>query len=341
MGPKFRREPVREALYVTDLDRRICVAPMMGWTDRHERFFLRQMSRRALLFSEMLSPEAIVLGKKEYYLGYHPQEHPVVFQLGGNQPEMLAAACRELELVGFDEINFNVGCPSQGGHTQPYGAHLMKTPQVVVDCLSAMREAVSIPVTIKTRIGIDREDSYQPLADFVGKVQESGCRVFTIHARKAWLDGLSPKQNRDIPPLRYEYVYRLKREFPHLTVVLNGGITEWSEAAAHLEHVDGVMVGRRAYKDPYWLATVDRDFFGCVQPIPSKAEVLRRCIPYVEEELAQGTALRDIARHMMGLYRNVRAVTAFRRHISVNANEDRADLGTFLEMIDIAENLAA
>lgn len=311
---------------------------MLGWTDRHERFFLRQISRRVLLYSEMLAPEAIVLNERRMrYIEFDPQEHPVAFQLGGSQPALLAAAARKLEEMGYDEINFNVGCPAQGGHARAYGAHLMKTPDLVADCLKAMQDAVSIPVTIKTRIGIDHEDRYEPLAEFVEVVRRSGCRTFIVHARKAWLQGLSTRQNRLVPPLRYEYVYRLKREFPDLTVVINGQITEWDQVRQHLEHVDGVMIGRRAYKEPYWLATVDRDFFGHSEEVASPPEILRRCIPYVEKELARGTPLRDMVRHMVGLYRSAPAASAFRRFLSIECHDKRADLDTYLQAIRIAD----
>jgi tRNA-dihydrouridine synthase A len=314
---------------------------MLGWTNRHARFFHRQISRNILVYSEMLAPEAILLGRKDRYLRYHPEEHPVAFQLGGHRPQLLAAAARELERVGYDEINFNVGCPSQKGKSQPFGAHLMRHPRLVAQCLSAMSEAVAIPVTIKTRIGVDEQEGYDSLAEFVGLVKESGCRVFIIHARKAWLDGLStPRANREVPPLRYEYVYRLKREFPDLTVVLNGGVTEWSEVKEHLRHVDGVMVGRRAYKDPYWLAEVDREIFGHPGPRPTPPEILRRCLGYVEQELASGTPLRAIVRHMVGLYRNAPAAAAYRRHMALESNPHQADLSVFLGAIRIADRLS-
>ena len=321
-------------------DRRICIAPMLGWTDRHARFFFRQISARACVYSEMLAPEAILLGNKDFYLRYDPQEHPVVFQLGGNHPATLAAAARELERVGYDEINFNVGCPSAKGQANPWGAYLICNPRLVADCVSAMREATSLPISVKTRIGVDRQDTYQPLADFVGTVKEGGCSIFVIHARKAWLDGLSPKENRDVPPLRYDYVYRLKRDFPDLTIIINGGITEWSDARAHLDHVDGVMVGRRAYKDPYWLSTVDRDFFGATDPLPTQSEILRRCIPYVEQELARGTPLRYITRHMTRLYSQAPAAKAFRHHLAEVAGRAGAGMDAYLEAIAIAERRA-
>ena len=313
---------------------------MLGWTDRHGRYFLRQISQRILLFSEMLAPEAILLGKKEHYLRHHPEEHPVAFQLGGNQPGQLAAAARDVEKAGYDEVNFNVGCPSLNGRLYRFGAHLMKEPRLVADCVAAMVDAVSIPVSVKCRIGVDELDSYDHLAEFVATIHASGCQVFFVHARKAWLEGLTPKENREVPPLRYDYVYRLKRENPGLTIVLNGGITDWGDATRHLEHVDGVMIGRRAYKDPYWLTRVDQDFFGASAPLPSQIDIMRRCIPYIERELAQGTALRDIVRHMVGLYRQLPSSAAFRRQISLEASRTGAGLDAYLRAIDIAAGLA-
>lgn len=313
---------------------------MMGWTNRHCRYFHRQLTRHAMTYTEMLAPEAIVRGNKQRWLRYSQGEHPVAFQLGGNDPKMLAAAARELERAGFDEINFNVGCPSKKGKTNPFGAHLMRHPQVVKACMQEMIEAVDIPVTIKTRLGVDEQESYDHLAGFVGLIKESGCRVFIVHARKAWLNGLSTRQNREVPPLRYDYVYRLKREFPELSIVLNGGVTDWAEAQLHLQHVDGVMVGRRAYKEPFWLAEVDRLFFQATEPDPNPPEVMRRCLPYVEAELARGTPLREIVRHMVGLYRAAPAASAFRRHLAIQGHARGAGTSVYLEAIHIAERLS-
>jgi tRNA-dihydrouridine synthase A len=322
------------------LDRRVCIAPMLGWTDRHCRFFFRQITARACVYSEMLAPEAILFGDRDHYLRYDPAEHPVAFQLGGNEPSVLAAAAHELERVGYDEVNFNVGCPSAKGQANPWGAYLISKPRLVADCVAAMIEATSLPVSVKTRIGVDRQDNYEPLAEFVGTVKESGCKIFIIHARKAWLDGLSPKENREIPPLRYDYVYRLKREFPELTIIINGGINDWGEARLHLEHVDGVMVGRRAYKDPFWLTAIDRELYGATEPSPTQSEILRRCIDYVERELAIGTPMRAITRHMTRLYSKAPAAKAFRYHLAEVTGRRGAGIDTFLEAIAIAERKA-
>jgi len=322
---------------MAEIDRRVSIAPMLGWTDRHARYFHRQISRHVLVYGEMLAPEALLLGRKERFLRLHPDEHPVAFQLGGSQPVSLAKAARVVQQAGFDEINFNVGCPSKKGEHLLFGAHLMTRPRLVADCVAAMVEAVDIPVTVKTRIGVDDFDSFDFLADFVGQVAQAGCRIFIIHARKAWLKGLSPRANRLIPPLDYPRVYRLKQEFPHLTVVVNGGIQCWKEARQHLTRVDGVMVGRQAYKEPHWLADVNHEIFGDGSSRPSQAEILKRCIPYVEEELARGTMLRDIMRPMVGLYRKAPAATAFRRHIALQANPAQADLDVFLEAVRISQ----
>lgn len=313
---------------------------MMGWTNRHARYFHRQLTRNAMTYSEMLAPEAIVRGNKKRWLRFSEAEHPVAFQLGGNDPKMLAAAARELELVGFDEINFNVGCPSKKGKGNPFGAHLIRHPHVVRACMQEMIEAVDIPVTLKTRLGVDEQESYDHLAEFVGLTKESGCRVFIVHARKAWLDGLSTRQNREVPPLRYDYVYRLKREFPDLSIVLNGGVTNWEQAKQHLEHVDGVMMGRTAYKEPFCLAEVDRLFYGATEPDPTPPEVMQRCLPYVESELARGTPLREMVRHMVGIYRAAPAASVFRRHISIEGHRPGAGRSVYLEAIHIAERLS-
>lgn len=313
---------------------------MMGWTDRHCRYFLRQIAPPAVMFSEMLHPEAIVLGSnKRKYLRRHASENPVAFQLGGNEPAMLARATAEICRAGFDEVNLNVGCPSKKGLTDPFGAHLFKQPQRVRECLQAMGEASNVPVSVKTRIGVDDDEGYEPLAEFVGIVQESGCRIFYVHARKAWLKGLSTKANRQVPPLHYEHVHRLKREFPHLTVVINGGITEWHHARSQLQFVDGVMIGRRAYKDPFWLTLAERELFDSGAPLLDEPEILRRCIGYVQEETAGGTPVREILRHMVGLYRDVPAATAFRRHIALEAYRRDAGLHTYLQAVEIAEAL--
>lgn len=313
------------------IERIFSVAPMMGWTDRHERYFLRLLSRRALLYTEMINPNAILFGKRERFLRFHPSEHPVAIQLGGSDPEKLAEAAAAAEESGFDEVNLNVGCPSDKASQGTFGACLMAQPELVARCLQAMSEAVKIPVTIKTRIGIDRQDTYEPLRDFVVRVLQSGVTVFIVHARKAWLDGLSPKENRHKPPLRYEYVYRLKEEFPELTVVINGGITSLDECEQHLTLVDGVMVGRHAYYQPYHLAEVDRRLYGAPGTHLTRLQAVEAMMPYIEEEMARGTPLFPLVRHMVGLYQGQPKARHWRQRLSEEGVRKGAPAGLILE----------
>lgn len=313
------------------LDRRLSVAPMMDWTDRHERFFLRLFSRYMLLYTEMITTGAVLHGDRERLLGYDAREHPVALQLGGSDPGDLALCARAGEALGYDEINLNLGCPSDRVQSGRFGACLMAEPGLVARCVRAMRDAVAVPVTVKTRIGIDERDSYEELARFVEMVAGSGCRVFAIHARKAWLKGLSPKENREVPPLRYEVVYRLKEDFPELEVILNGGVRGLDQARAHLAHVDGVMVGRAAYENPYMLAPADRELYGEPRPVPTRHEVLERFFPYVEAQLAQGVKLAQMTRHIMGLFQGVPGARAWRRHLSEQAHRPGAGVEVIRE----------
>ncbi|HEX7718283.1 MAG TPA: tRNA dihydrouridine(20/20a) synthase DusA, partial [Woeseiaceae bacterium] len=280
---------------------KIQVAPMMDWTDRHCRYFLRLLSPRARLYTEMVTAAAILHGAKEHLLRFDPSEHPVALQLGGSVPEQMAQAARIGEETGYDEININIGCPSDRVQSGQFGACLMARPDTVAECVRAMREAVAIPVTVKTRIGIDDQDSYEFLASFVEKVADAGCSTFIVHARIALLEGLSPKDNRSVPPLDYARVYRLKREHPHLTVILNGGIATTSSALEHLQHVDAVMIGREAYQNPWFLVELERAM-GEEQGAADRHEVLERMLPYIKAELAAGTELKHITRHMLGLF---------------------------------------
>ncbi len=297
----------------------VSVAPMMDYTDRHDRYFLRLISRHILLYSEMVTTQAILHGDCDHLLAYHPSEHPLALQLGGSQPEALARCAAIGEQYGYDEINLNVGCPSDRVRSGRFGACLMAEPALVARCVAAMAAAVAVPVTVKTRIGIDRRDSYEALADFIATVAEAGCQRFIVHARKAWLQGLSPKQNREIPPLRYEVVYRLKQDFPHLEVVINGGITDLGQAEDHLRHVDGVMIGRAAYHDPYLLAEVDRRFYHDSASPKTRHQIVYELIPYVEEQLRQGLPLNRITRHILGLFHGVPGARAWRRYLSERA----------------------
>jgi tRNA-dihydrouridine synthase A len=314
---------------------------MMEWTDRHCRFFLRQLSRHCLLYTEMVTTAAILRGDPDRLLKFNPAEHPVALQLGGSDPEALAAAARIGASYGYDEVNLNVGCPSDRVRSGRFGACLMAEPGLVADCVAAMIESVAVPVTVKTRIGIDSQDSYEFLQQLIEQVQVAGCRAVIIHARKAILGGLSPKENRSIPPLKYDTVYRIKQDFPDLEVILNGGITELSAAAAHLESVDGIMLGREAYHNPYILAGVDARFYGTTQRPPSREMIIRRMLTYIETELNTGTALKHITRHMLGLYQGVPGARAWRRHLSQHATASNAGIEVIEEALHAMNRVAA
>ena len=297
---------------------------MMDWTDRHCRFFLRLLTRRTLLYTEMVTTGAALRGDRERLLAHDPAERPLALQLGGSDPAELAQSARVAAEFGYDEMNLNVGCPSNRVQSGRFGACLMADPALVADCVAAMRAAVDLPVTVKTRIGIDDRDSYEELVEFVGQVAEGGCQIFIVHARKAWLSGLSPKENREIPPLRYEVVYRLKQDFPDLLIVLNGGLTRLDQVAEQLRHVDGAMIGRAAYENPYLLAEVDRRFWGCGRPAASRQDIVRDLLPYVERQLRHGTPLHCITRHLLGLFQGVPGARAWRRYLSENAHRSGA-----------------
>ncbi|BFM39475.1 putative dihydrouridine synthase TIM-barrel protein nifR3 [Synechocystis sp. LKSZ1] len=311
----------------------LSIAPMMDYTDRHFRYFLRQISRRVLLYTEMITTAAILHGNRSKLLDFSPLEHPLALQLGGDDPQQLADCALIGQDWGYDEINLNVGCPSdrvQNGH---FGACLMAKPEQVARCVAAMQKRVQIPVTVKHRIGIDHQDSYSDLANFVRIVADGGCQRFTVHARKAWLQGLSPKENRTIPPLRYDDVYQLKRNFPPLGIEINGGITNLAQARDHLAHVDAVMIGRAAYDQPYLLATVDRDFYGESTPIPRRQEIIEGMLPYVEEWTQKGWKLHSISRHLLNLFVGQAGTKAWKRHISENAHRPEAGPQTLREAL--------
>jgi tRNA-dihydrouridine synthase A len=302
----------------------LCVAPMMDWTDRNCRFFHRQISRHALLYTEMLTTGAVIHGDRERLLGFSPAEHPVAIQLGGSEPDQLAKAARIAEEWGYDEINLNVGCPSDRVQSGRFGACLMAEPELVARLVAAMREAVRIPVTVKSRLAIDELEEWPTIEHFVRLVSAAGCQRFIVHARKAWLQGLSPKENRDVPPLRYELVHRLKAEFPHLDISLNGGVKSLDAAAEHLRQVDGVMIGRAAYENPYLLAEADRRFFGATEPPRERHAVVEAMLPYMEERLRQGAPLSAITRHMLGLFQGLPGARAWRRYLSENVHKPGA-----------------
>jgi len=297
---------------------------MMEWTDRHCRFFHRLLTRRALLYTEMLTTGAVLHGDRARLLRFDAAEHPVALQLGGCDPRALAACARIGADVGFDEINLNVGCPSDRVQDGRFGACLMAEPELVGDCIAAMKAAVAIPITVKCRIGIDNQDPDQALEIFAQAVERAGVDALIVHARKAWLKGLSPKENREVPPLDYARVYRLKATHPRLTIVLNGGIADVEEALAHLAHVDGVMMGRAAYQEPWRLIAVDPRFFGEAARFLSPKDALSAFVAYIERELAQGTRLNAIIRHVHGVFRAVPGARAFRRHLATAATRPGA-----------------
>ena len=302
---------------------RFCVAPMMDWTDRHCRYFHRLLSPHVLLYTEMVTAPAVLHGDRARLLGFDPSEQPVALQLGGSEPRELAQAARIGEEQGYAEINLNVGCPSDRVQSGRFGACLMREPDLVADCVAAMRAAVAIPVTVKCRLGVDAQDEYTDLQHFVDKVRGAGCGVFVVHARKAWLEGLSPKENREVPPLNYERVYHLKRDFPELTIVINGGVATVADVQEHLRHVDGVMLGRTAYHEPYRIAEIEKELYGT--PLPDRDEVLARMRPYIDAHLERGDRLQHISRHILGLYQGLPGARAYRRVLSERAH--RADAG--------------
>jgi len=307
---------------------------MLDWTDRHCRFFLRLISKQALLYTEMVTTGALLHGDRQRFLQFDPSEHPLALQLGGSDPAGLAACAKMAEDFGYDEVNLNVGCPSDRVQNGSFGACLMAEPELVAECVGAMRKAVSIPVTVKSRIGIDDRDSYEELIKFIGTVAEAGCDTFIVHARKAWLKGLSPKQNREVPPLRYDTVYRLKQDFPTLQIVLNGGITTLDQAEDVLGNgVDGVMVGREAYHNPYILAEVDRRLFGASAEVITRAEIIEKLLPYIEQQRAEGVRLHSITRHILGLFHGEPGARSWRRHLSEHAVKYDADASVVREAL--------
>jgi tRNA-dihydrouridine synthase A len=313
---------------------RFCVAPMLDWTDRHCRFFHRLITKQALLYTEMITTGALLYGDRHRFLQFDPREHPLALQLGGSDPADLAACAKMAEDFGYDEVNLNVGCPSDRVQNGRFGACLMAEPELVAECVVAMRNAVSIPVTVKSRIGIDDRDSYEELAHFIDTVSGAGCETFIVHARKAWLKGLSPKQNREVPPLRYEMVYRLKRDFPALRIVLNGGITTLEQTEEMLRHgIDGVMMGREAYHNPYILAEADRRLFGSTAEVITRVEIIEKLLPYIERQLAEGVRLHSITRHILGLFHGEMGARSWRRHLSEHAAKYGADASVVREAL--------
>jgi tRNA-dihydrouridine synthase A len=314
---------------------------MMDWTDRHCRVFHRLMSRRARLYTEMLTTGAIIHGDRRRLLGFDPSEHPVALQLGGSDPADLAAAAKIGEDFGYDEINLNVGCPSDRVKDGRFGACLMAEPALVADGVAAMKRAVKIPVTVKCRIGIDDQDPEVALDELARSVVAAGTDAVVVHARKAWLNGLSPKENRDIPPLDYDRVYRLKAALPHLPVIINGGIGSVAEAARHLDHVDGVMLGRAAYQEPWRLLDVDPKLFGEAASYATMKDVFEAMFPYIEDQLAQGAKLHSMTRHFVGAFHGVPGARAFRRHLAENGVKPGAGVDVLRDAIALVEGRAA
>ena len=312
---------------------RFSVAPMMDWTDRHCRSFHRILTRRTLLYTEMVTTGALIHGPRERLLAFSPGEHPVALQLGGSDPADLARCAVMAEARGYDEVNLNCGCPSDRVQNGRFGACLMAEPQLVADCIAAMKQAVRIPVTVKCRIGIDEQDPEASLRAFIDTVAAAGPEVFIVHARKAWLKGLSPKENRDVPPLDYDLVRRVKAERPHLTIVLNGGVKTLDEAKAHLAWADGVMMGRAAYEHPFRLAGVDSALFGDADPVATAEEAVAAFLPYVERELAQGTPLIAMTRHILGVFAGRPGARLFRRHLSEQAHKRGAGIEVLREAL--------
>jgi tRNA-dihydrouridine synthase A len=309
------------------------VAPMMDWTDRHCRFFHRLLTRRALIYTEMITTGAVIHGDRARLLGYDPAEHPVALQLGGCEPRALAECARIGAELGYDEINLNVGCPSDRVQEGRFGACLMAEPSLVGDCVAAMKANVAIPVTVKCRIGIDQQDPEQSLDGFAGAVGAAGVDALIVHARKAWLKGLSPRENRDVPPLDYDRVFRLKAEHPKLPVVLNGGVESVEQAVSFLGRVDGVMMGRAAYQEPWRLMAVDPLVFGESAPFADAKAAAQALMPYIERELARGTRLANITRHMLGLFRGVPGARAFRRMLATEAVKPGAGVAVLAEAL--------
>ncbi|MFT6102138.1 MAG: tRNA-dihydrouridine synthase A [Granulosicoccus sp.] len=304
---------------------RFSVAPMMDWSDRHCRYLWRLISQHSRLYTEMITTGALLHREPARFLDYNPEEHPLALQLGGSDADELAQCAVLAEQWGYDEVNLNCGCPSDRVQNRMIGACLMEHPETVADAYQAMQDKVDIEVTIKHRIGIDNMDDYEGMVNFIRPIAARGCKTFIVHARKAWLQGLSPKENREVPPLQYPFVYRLKQEFPELTIVINGGIKTLNDTLAHLEQVDGVMIGREAYSNPYLLAKADQQLFGDNHPIPSRIAIAEQYTAYCIRQIEQGSRLNHLSRHILGLFHGEPGGRSFRRHISENAHKENAN----------------
>lgn len=316
------------------MSRLISVAPMMECTDKHDRYFLRLIAPHVLLYTEMVTVNALIHGDSQRFLTFDSSEHPVALQLGGSEPKKLEYGAKLGVEYGYDEINLNVGCPSDRVKSGQFGACLMLNPALVAECVQAMCDVVTIPVTVKCRIGVDDHDSYDALQHFIATVAKAGCNVFIVHARKAWLNGLSPKKNREIPPLRYDVVKQLKHDFPELTIIVNGGIKTCDEIAEHLQFVDGVMIGREAYANPYFLAEIEQRFFSSHDvDLIARHDIIEKFIPYVEQQLANKVRLTHITRHILGLYQGQVGARRWRRYISEHAHQSGAGIEILMEAL--------
>ena len=318
------------------LDRKFCIAPMMNWSDRHCRYFWRLLSKKALIYTEMITTGALRYGNVEDHLKYDSFENPIGIQLGGNNPKELAYCASIAEKYGFDEINLNIGCPSQRVKSGCFGASLMNDPELVSECIKQIKDTVDIPVTIKCRIGVDNNDSYSNLLNFIGINDDAGCDAFIIHARKAWLNGLSPKQNREIPPLQYEKVLKIKKDFPDQEIILNGGLKSIKDCKNYLGLIDGVMLGREVYQNPYMLVNVDEEFFGHKQiKKDTPIDVAYKYSEYIEAQLSNGIKLNSMTRHILGLFKGYPNSRKFRRYLSENVFKNNADISTYKNSLNI------
>lgn len=316
---------------MSNINRKFTVAPMLDWTDRHCRYFHRLLTKQALLYTEMVTTGALLNGDVERHLRFNAFEQPVALQLGGSEPKEMAACARLAEDYGYAEVNINVGCPSERVQKGAFGACLMAEPHLIADCVAAMQAAVNMPVTVKNRIGIDEQQERDSLFNFVETVAQAGCQTFIVHARKAWLKGLSPKENREIPPLNYALVYELKQAFPQLEIIINGGITTLEQCQHHLQFVDGVMVGREAYHNPWLLAQVDSQLYAAPDSFNQRKAVIDAFIPYVEQQLSQGVTLAPMSKPILGLFQGIAGARYWRRYISENAFKSNADSKILLQ----------
>ncbi len=320
------------------IDRRLSVAPMLDWTDRYCRYFHRLLSKQALLYTEMITTGALLFNEPARFLDFFSEEHPLALQLGGSNPEHLGKCCHLAQEWQYDEVNLNLGCPSDRVQSGKFGACLMAEPALVAECISAMTESCSLPISAKHRIGIDDLDSYDLLTHFVDTLAAAGCQTFIVHARKAWLQGLSPKQNRDVPPLRYEIVYRLKQDFPQLEIIINGGVMNLTEANQHLQHVDGVMIGREVYHNPWMLSQADKQIYGSTRQPLNRHGIVEAFLPLVEQECSRGVPLKRLTRHILGLFHGQPGAKKWRRYLSENAHKPDAGPETLMQALALVPN---